>query len=471
VSGLEDEEAVPRVEDGEADPSTLIAEAVANALNRAMVPLVQHFTDALQAMERRVLSVTKKEEHQIGPEVTKTVHADVHRAGEWTSDESEGEGTDGEHDRAERERMRQEIALLRGELRALRNEAARGTKPADSSRDPPAPKAAGGGSSAVYTKTGSQQKETGGRDSEIKVPFYSGDAHVGAYLLQFELAAEANGWPREKWGVRLVTRLTGNAKTLLEAGLDPRRMSYDEMCAMLRRQFAGDAAPADYQAQLSSSTRADKETVHDLAARLLALAVRALPGLTLAQRKQTCTGYFLNALTDAQQRLHVTLQAPADVDAAVTAAVAYENAKRSEQARVAASTAKRVHAIESSDDKLDHLTRLVAALTTKLDASESNRGRTSQRDAGGSRQARDGSPVNQRGSGSRGSGKVRGKHGRFSNERRRGARPSADHPCRVCGGHDHWQRECPQRERSGRQSENGNGRGPSGQSHGPKPPV
>jgi hypothetical protein len=78
-----------------------------------------------------------------------------------------------------------------------------------------------------------------------------------------------------------------------------------------------------------------------------------LPDLTLAQRKQTCTGFFLNALTDPQQRLHVTLQAPADVDAAVTAAVAYENAKRSEQVRVAVSASKRVHAVETSDEKLD----------------------------------------------------------------------------------------------------------------------
>jgi Zinc knuckle len=337
---------------------------------------------------------------------------------------------------------------------------------------------------------------------DIKLPKYSGDADVEYYLTQFRYIAEANGWPEQRWGTYLAGHLQGGARRVLSTDSSTPTPDFKTLSSKLRARFGSEANTAWYQQQLNCRKRRDKEGINELMQNVLDLAARGIPRADDALLSDIAKISFINALTDEDQRLFVSAACPQTIQEAAQKALAYENAKRSEE-KFHREPKKGVRAVTIPEDdrQTDGVTTspgrkskgqkgkkgkqqrgvqsaftpAVAAMTStpttqvtseeeiakvvsnllgpQISQLQSQMAALSLSQATGYTNRPKGngtSSCRSQGYGSKPSG------------------PSDQFRCFNCGSSDHWKRECPLPPRP-REPGNGEGRGSNGQSNGQRP--
>ncbi len=164
---------------------------------------------------------------------------------------------------------------------------------------------------------------------DFKPGKYSGDVYVEQYLAQFRFGALSAGWPEEEWGVRLITALDGKARRVITESHLPvgRKPTFDTVEKLLRESFATDASPEVWLTALERRQRHDKESLTELSQAVTELVTKAFPDITITGRQKFAVVYFARAL-DTQLRQHTLASRPKDLNEALQAALAYENACR-----------------------------------------------------------------------------------------------------------------------------------------------
>ncbi len=171
------------------------------------------------------------------------------------------------------------------------------------------------------------------RRAEHKFDFkprpYGGDVYVEQYLTQFRCGAETAGWPKEEWGLRLITSLEGRARRVISENYLPsgEKPSFDQLAKLLRESFASDASPAVWLTVLEGRQRYAKESLTELSQAITETMAKAFPGLGIAERQRLAIGYFARAMDPALQQ-HTLAARPSSLAEALQTALAYENASR-----------------------------------------------------------------------------------------------------------------------------------------------
>lgn len=158
---------------------------------------------------------------------------------------------------------------------------------------------------------------------------YSGDGYVEQYLRQFKCGAETAGWPKEEWGLRLITLLEGRARRIISENYlpDGEKPSFERVASLLRESFASDASPDVWLTMLENRRRQKRESLTELSQIITELVAKAFPGTGMSERQRMAIGYFARALEPALS-LHTLASRPTSLADALQTALAYENASR-----------------------------------------------------------------------------------------------------------------------------------------------
>jgi O-acetyl-ADP-ribose deacetylase (regulator of RNase III) len=164
---------------------------------------------------------------------------------------------------------------------------------------------------------------------EFRPKSYNGNQLVERYLSQFRWGAESARWPREEWGVRLITALEGKALRVVSESRLPSnaKPSFEVVADLLRETFASDASPDVWLTTLENKRRNNGESLTDLSQTVMELMAKALPELKMSERQRVAVGYFARALSPALRR-HTLAARPPTLKEALQVALAYENASK-----------------------------------------------------------------------------------------------------------------------------------------------
>ena len=192
--------------------------------------------------------------------------------------------------------------------------------------------------SATPVAKAKKQVSPGACSSDIKLKAYTGDGYVEQYLEQFRHVAAANHWPESVWGTRLIAALEGKARTILTVEKLPTNPPFKLVAKRLKEHFASDASEELWLNELELLRRGEKETIPQLAHKVMDKLPKAFPRMTKKDRERLGIRYFTKALIDPQQRLDIRKARPKTLSAAVELALTTENATKEDaylQARYA----------------------------------------------------------------------------------------------------------------------------------------
>jgi O-acetyl-ADP-ribose deacetylase (regulator of RNase III) len=207
---------------------------------------------------------------------------------------------------------------------------------------------------------------------------YSGDGYVEQYLRQFKCGAETAGWPKEEWGLRLITLLEGRARRIISENYlpDGEKPSFERVASLLRESFASDASPDVWLTMLENRRRQKRESLTELSQIITELVAKAFPGTGMSERQRMAIGYFARALEPALS-LHTLASRPTSLADALQTALAYENASRVgklEATRNANGRESRIQALNSDKQEV-HSPFENSFETSAEPASDKRRGR------------------------------------------------------------------------------------------------
>jgi hypothetical protein len=164
---------------------------------------------------------------------------------------------------------------------------------------------------------------------EFKPRPYNGNGWVDQYLTQFRYGAESAKWPREEWGLRLITTLEGKAlRVITESRLPPDQTpSFEIVAKLLRDTFASDASRDVWLTTLEHRRRYQNESLTELSQAITELVSKAFPGTDVEERHRIAVGYFARAM-GSSLRQHTLASRPKSLAEALQTALAFENACR-----------------------------------------------------------------------------------------------------------------------------------------------
>jgi hypothetical protein len=196
---------------------------------------------------------------------------------------------------------------------------------------------------------------------------YNGESAVGPFLSQFQYTAELRGWPREAWGLHLLTSLEGRARSLLAVESFGRRPTFEEVAQKLKTNFGSDMSAVSHRHELELVRRGEKESIASLGLRVKDLAMKAYPKLDANTRQELAIAPFIRALNNPQLEQAIWATTPTTLQRAMEVALACENGMRvsGKSQRVTVS----VHRIgEDADEGQDQDRDLEASLTASVRA-------------------------------------------------------------------------------------------------------
>lgn len=185
----------------------------------------------------------------------------------------------------------------------------------------------------------------------IKVAMYDGKSSWKDYLVQFELAAQANGWDRNTRAIRLACSLRGSAQALLSDLTPDIRQNYDRLVTTLTERFEPQNQCELYKAQLKHRIRTPDEGLPELAQDIKGLTRMAYPSALVDLRDTLSKDSFIEALNDAEMELFICQKEPQTIDDAVRLALKYEAFTQGRRKRL--SSAKTGVRMQYEDDFQD----------------------------------------------------------------------------------------------------------------------
>lgn len=207
---------------------------------------------------------------------------------------------------------------------------------------------------------------------KMKPPIYDGTTSWTDYLLQFELVAELNDWNERTKALSLATSLRGVAQSVL-GDLSPMgRHHYPSLVACLNQRFGPENQNEMFWVMLNNRTRKPKETLPELAHEIRRLVKLAHPTAEHAMLEDLSKKHFMNALPDADMRLHIVHSKPRTLDDAVRVAVETEAFNEAEKFRPGGRRPVRAIVSEEVSDQtlplVHQIHETLLALTKSVDA-------------------------------------------------------------------------------------------------------
>ena len=142
--------------------------------------------------------------------------------------------------------------------------------------------------------------------------------------MQFELAAQANGWDRNTRAIRLACSLRGSAQALLSDLTPEIRQNYARLVTTLTERFEPQNQCELYKAQLKHRIRKRDEGLPELAQDIKRLTRMAYPSALVDLRDTLSKDSFIEALNDAEMELFICQKESQTIDDAVRLALKYE---------------------------------------------------------------------------------------------------------------------------------------------------
>ena len=168
------------------------------------------------------------------------------------------------------------------------------------------------------------------RRKEVKVDNFAGDSSIEAYIAQFQLAAERNGWPRHQWGIELALRLRGEARNVILPEIGKAPPTYQKAVKLLRERFGEPKHPAYHVAQIRARRRKEKESLPELAQWFKKMGLQTYPSERADTRDRILLDSFVRSLPDESQRCYVWDKEPDGLEGALAAALRYEGIRHTE---------------------------------------------------------------------------------------------------------------------------------------------
>jgi hypothetical protein len=216
------------------------------------------------------------------------------------------------------------------------------------------------------------------------MPSYTGDTPVGPYLEQFKCKAKVNRWPKEEWGLQLLSALDGRARNLLAIEQFGENPDYDVVAAKLKENFSSDMSSLAHRHELDLlvrgvSERGTPEPLVNLMVRVKSMAMKAFPMVDAETRQQLAVPHFIRALNNKLLEQSIWAATPTTLSRALEVALACENGLRSstDTSQATARPAPKVRQVtdesyeqNESAGMLDAVRAVTAGLEKRLDKYE-----------------------------------------------------------------------------------------------------
>lgn len=185
----------------------------------------------------------------------------------------------------------------------------------------------------------------------IKPALYDGTTSWPDYILQFEMAADHNGWEEPEKARWLGTSLRGIAQSILGDLEGDSVKHYPSLVAHLNQMFGTDDKAEMFESLLENRVRRPDESLPELAHEVRRLVKLSHPEASLAMREKLAKKYFIKAIPDQELRMNVTYnRMPATLNDAVRDAIQFEVLQQTEKQ----STNKKVRQVSFSEELLAH---------------------------------------------------------------------------------------------------------------------
>ncbi|KAJ8414262.1 hypothetical protein AAFF_G00051320 [Aldrovandia affinis] len=159
-----------------------------------------------------------------------------------------------------------------------------------------------------------------------QAPKYSGKGSLEAFFMQFELAAELNGWPMDsgKKAARLVLSLTDDALACLTALGPVEQRDYGAVVGALQRRFGRCDNKSIVVTELCNRHRRPGESLRALATDVETLTRRAYGHMPPAVLSEYARDQFVRAIEPRDLRERVQLRHPSTLQEALELALERE---------------------------------------------------------------------------------------------------------------------------------------------------
>jgi len=249
-----------------------------------------------------------------------------------------------------------------------------------------------------------------------------------AYLAQFELVADAQGWSVDERALQLVASLRGAALEVLGHFTGGQPLEYQQVVEALRRRFGHHQQSEVYRARLKARVRAKGEPLPQLAQELETLVRRAYPAASEDMVRELAKDQFVDALQDRELQLYVKQAHPKDMKEALARALELEAFLRTSVGAVVAEAPRKTFPVREFRAR-----RAQAPTTpTKKQKEPSRSGRSS--------------PVGFRGAcwscGQKGHKRSQCRKGQRTRSLERPATSAFQPCCRSCGEYGHFSIAC-----------------------------
>ena len=165
---------------------------------------------------------------------------------------------------------------------------------------------------------------TSGGTVRRKPAEFDGRVAWEAYLAQFELLADAQGWDDAERALQLVSCLRGPALEVLAHLAPAQRMVHTSVVEALQRKFGKHHQAEVYRASLKSRTRNRGEPLSQLAQELETLVRRAYPTAPEDMVAVLARDHFVDALQQRQLQIYIKQAHPCDLQEALARALEFE---------------------------------------------------------------------------------------------------------------------------------------------------
>jgi hypothetical protein len=159
---------------------------------------------------------------------------------------------------------------------------------------------------------------------QIKVTPYDGSTSLHAWLEQFSIAAENNGWTAEQKASFLKCSLKGGPSQLLYDMGTQRATTFDEIVQILKDRYGTEQQCELYRSQLRTRRRGRNESLADLFMDIKRLMFLAYAGPQNAMTETIARDYFLDALADREFAIRIRQRDPDTLHSAYLTAVRLE---------------------------------------------------------------------------------------------------------------------------------------------------
>ena len=157
---------------------------------------------------------------------------------------------------------------------------------------------------------------------------YNGESNAFEdYIAHFELVAQWNKWTDEEKAIQLGASLRGVAQKVLGDAPLAERLDYDRIKIALQQRFAPKDRQAIFKTELRNRKRKRSETLREYGYAIRRLVGQAFPTYGSDAQEEMAIDYFIQGLTVGEVKIHVQLNHPTTLEAAISHAFEYESLK------------------------------------------------------------------------------------------------------------------------------------------------